>query len=261
MAVNDDIAALLRLLACPSCSSPLASESARLRCTGCGRIFPLHRRVPILHEGAASPPRRSLLWRLYYAILGDPRIYDFQQAHGGGPRVAAQVKKELVDVCDATLLDIGAGTGVVAELLPPETRYVWFDNDTLKLRGLLSKPVHCWAVLGDAARLPFKTDAAEWSAMVEVSHHLDDRALRESLKEAARVTRERFIFVDALRGSRLRSKLLWQLDLGRFPRREEQLIAALKTSFELEKIERFRVHHDHILCVCIPLRKRVYSAR
>jgi uncharacterized protein YbaR (Trm112 family) len=262
MAVNDDINALLELLACPFCHGRLVDEPARLGCTGCGRTFVLDQGVPVLQRGEGSQDEASAFARLQYAVLGNPRVYEFHQAYGGGRPIAAQVKRQLEDVGDATLLDIGAGTGMVGGLIPPETRYVWFDNDRLKLRGLLSKRIDCFAVLGDAARLPFDTDAADWSVMVEVSHHLKDGTLQASFEEAARVTRDRFVFVDALRGSRLRSKLLWQLDLGRFPRDEDELIAALETSFEVEKVERFRVNHDHLLCVCIPLpERRVSSAQ
>jgi uncharacterized protein YbaR (Trm112 family) len=251
MPVNDDMAMLLELLACPSCGSSLTGEPARLRCTGCGLAFPLEQGVPVLHDSErSSSAQPSALGRLQYAILGNPRVYEFHQAHFGGRPISAQVKRQLEDVGGSTLLDIGAGTGMVGGLIPPGTRYIWFDNDRLKLRGLLSKRIDCWAVLGDAARLPFISDGADWTVMVEVSHHLQDGALEACLAEAARVTRERFLFVDAVRGSRLRSKLLWQLDLGRFPRTEGELIAALEESFELEKVERFRVNHDHLLCVC-----------
>jgi SAM-dependent methyltransferase len=260
MVVNDDMATLLELLACPSCRSGLAHETARLRCTGCGRAFGLEQGVPILRDGNGSAAEPSATGRLHYAILGNPRLYDFHQTFGGGRPIAAQVKRELEDAGGATLLDIGAGTGMVAGLVPPETRYVWFDYDKLKLRGFLSKRIESWAVLGDAARLPFVTDAADLTVMVEVSHHLQDGALQECLAEAARVTRHRFIFVDALRGSRLRSKLLWQLDLGRFPRSQDQLITALEGSFELEKIAQFRVNHDHLLCVCVPVPERRISS-
>ena len=252
MAVNDDMRTLLELLACPSCRSPLTHESAQLRCTGCGRAFPIDQGVPMMQHGEGSVRERSVLGRLHYAILGNPRVYEFHQAYGGGRPIAAQVKRQLRDLADVTLLDIGAGTGTVGGLIPAGTRYVWFDNDALKLRGFLSKRIQCCAVVGDAAQLPFTSNAADWSVMVEVSHHLNEGALQASLEEAARVTRDRFVFVDALRGSRLRSKLLWRLDLGRFPRSEEQLLAALETSFEVEKVERFRVNHDHLLCVCVP---------
>jgi SAM-dependent methyltransferase len=258
--VNRDLRTLLELLVCPSCQSELSGDSEHLRCTGCGNAFSFHGRVPMLQQKTVRPEKQSLLARLQYALLGDPRVYDFQQAHGGGHKVAAHVRTELGDVGGATLLDIGAGTGVLGGLIPPETRYVWFDNDTLKLRGLLSKRIDCWAVLGDAAQLPFKSGAADWAVMVEVSHHLPDGALRACFRETARVTRNRFVFADAVRGPRLRSRLLWQLDLGRYPRREEELIAALARCFELERVERFRIHHDYVLCVCRPVRSRSVSS-
>jgi uncharacterized protein YbaR (Trm112 family) len=246
--INENMTALLDLLACPSCRGQLTSESSQLRCSGCARTFPLDHGVPILDEGAA--PALSVIGRVQYAILGHPRVYELHQAYGGGRPIAAKVEKHLVDLRNATVLDIGAGTGMVGGLLSPSTRYVWLDNDRLKLRGFLAKRIESFAVLGDAARLPFAPEAADWSVMVEVSHHLPDGALRECLAEAARVTRDRFLFVDALRGPRLRSKLLWQLDLGRHPRSENELLSALEGSFELEKVERFRVNHDHLLCVC-----------
>jgi uncharacterized protein len=260
MAVNEDMATLLELLACPSCRSPLGQEAAQLHCKGCGRAFALEEGIPVLHDGDGSAGEPSAIGRLHYAILGNPHLYELHQAYGGGRPIAAQVKRQLGDLGGGTLLDIGAGTGMVAGLISPETRYVWFDNDRLKLRGFLSKRIDCWTVLGDAARLPFVADAADWTVMVEVSHHLHDGALQECLEEAARVTRDRFLFVDALRGSRLRSKLLWQLDLGRFPRSQDQLIGALEGSFELETVEQFRVNHDHLLCVCVPVRERHISS-
>jgi uncharacterized protein YbaR (Trm112 family) len=260
IAVNNDMTALLELLACPACRSSLTGDAAQLRCAGCGRAFPLDQGVPVLDARESTLDKPSVLGRLHYAILGNPRVYEFHQAYGGGRPIAAQVKGQLKDVGDATLLDIGAGTGMVGGLISPETHYVWLDNDRLKLRGLLSKGIECWAVLGDAARLPFASDAVGWAVMVEVSHHLDDGALRACLEEAARVTRDRFIFVDAVRGLRLRSKLLWQLDLGRFPRTEDELIGVLETSFEVEQVERFRVNHDHLLCVCAPPRERHVSS-
>jgi uncharacterized protein YbaR (Trm112 family) len=256
MALNDDLAALLELLACPSCRSSLTGGPPELRCTGCGRVFPFEHGVPVLQHDEGPAPEPSRLGRLQYALLGNPRVYELHQAYGGGRPIAAQVERELREVGRATVLDIGAGTGMVGGLLQPESRYIWLDNDRLKLRGLLMKKIDCDAVLGDAARLPFASESADRTVMVEVSHHLPDGALQACLEETARVTRDRFLFVDALRGSRLRSKLLWQLDLGRHPRTEEELLSALGVSFEIEKVTRFRVNHDHLLCVCVPRRER-----
>jgi SAM-dependent methyltransferase/uncharacterized protein YbaR (Trm112 family) len=263
MAVNVDMPSLLSLLACPFCRSALTFELAEVRCTGCGRGFAVNGRVPVLSGSDISVHRPSFLGRLLNAILGDPRLYDFHQAHGGGRPIAAHVQKELHAIAaGATLLDVGSGTGMVGGVVPTEARYVWLDNDPMKLRGLLSKTIDCYAVLGDATRLPFADRAIDWTSMVEVSHHLPDGALRTCLEEVARVTRDRFVFVDGVRGHRLRSKVLWQLDRGRFPRSQEELVLALEASFELEKVERFRVNHDHLLCVCSPRPdRRLSSAR
>ncbi len=172
MGVNDNLTAFLELLACPSCRGTLTAEPTRLRCRRCELDFPFEHGVPVL-ELAEEPAREpSALGRLHYALLGNPRVYELQQRYGGGRPIAAQVEPQLREVGDSTLLDIGAGTGMVAGLLPTEARYVWFDNDRLKLRGLLSKKIDCWAALGDAARLPFSSEVADWTVMVEVSHHL-----------------------------------------------------------------------------------------
>src|SRR5262249_13672688 len=127
--------------------------------------------------------------------------------------------------------------------------------DSLKLRGFLTKEAGSFAVLGDAARLPFPDRAVDWTVMVEVSHHLPDDALLACLREVARVTRDRFVFVDGVLGERLRSRFLWTLDLGRFPRRADDLVSYLEGSFRLESIESFRVNHDHLLCVGVPRRQ------
>jgi SAM-dependent methyltransferase len=192
--------------------------------------------------------------RAKYAILGNPRLYDFHQAHGGGRPIAAEVASEMGDASGTTVLDVGAGTGMVATTIPSNTRYVWLDNDELKLRGFLTKSLEALAVLGDGSQLPFRDEAIDRTVMVEVAHHLPDGALASCLREIARVTRDRFVFVDALRGRRTRSKILWQLDLGRYPRSQDEILAALRARFEITKVDRFRVNHDHLKCVCIPLR-------
>ena len=137
MPVNDDMSALLELLACPSCGSPLTGGD-ELRCSGCGRTFALEQGVPVLDGDDGAPQQPSRLGRLHYALLGNPRVYELHQRYGGGRPIAAQVKRQLEELGSATLLDIGAGTGMVGGLVRPETRYVWLDNDRLKLRGLLA---------------------------------------------------------------------------------------------------------------------------
>ena len=253
MAVNADLSGLVELLSCPVRRSPLTSEPLRLRCRGCGRSFGFEGRVPVFLPGGVRPDRRPTpLARLHSATLGNPWLYDLIQSHVGGRQIVTRVAKELDELRAATVLDVGAGTGMVSGLVPRDARYLWLDNDPLKLRGLLKRPIDCYAVLCDAARLPVADDAVDWTSMIAVSHHLPGPALDVCLGEIARVTRDRFVFVDALRGRRRRSRLLWQLDRGRFPRTEDELVSALSKRFELVRVEHFRVSHDYLLCVGAP---------
>lgn len=253
VALNTDIGGLLGLLECPLCGGALEEDGDGFRCTRGGHEFGGRWNVPVLTTDHRTD-EPSLLARLQYAVLGSPRVYDFHQRHGGGRPIAARVAAALGDVGTSTLLDVGAGTGMVASLISGQTRYVWLDNDLLKLRGFLAKSVDSMAVLADAGRLPFGAETVDVTVMVEVSHHLPDDALKSCFDEIARVTRDRFVFVDGLRGTSLRSRILWQLDLGRFPRTERDVVAALGAAFEVIEVDRFRVNHDHIVCTCIPRR-------
>jgi uncharacterized protein YbaR (Trm112 family) len=247
--MNDSLTELAEMLVCPVCHSDLYRGSSSFECTRCGEAFGLSDHVPRFLSGGDGDAKASSLARLHYAILGNPHVYDFQQKYCGAEPVLAKMRTELTEAVDITLLDVGAGTGVMASLVSPTTRYIWLDNDTNKLRGLLSKRSECMAVLGDAARLPFRDSAVDWTLMIEVSHHIDDDLLDACLAEAARVTRDRFLFVDAIRSERIRSKLMWNLDLGRFPRPQSTIVQALDRHFILERVENFRgVNHDHVLC-------------
>ena len=251
---NEHLSRLIEILACPVCRSPLAVADLQLRCGGCGRTYPFEGSVPALMAGGIGD-RPSFARRLHQLTLGDPRLYDVMQRRLGGSEIASRVGVELRPPGGLdTVLDIGAGTGMVAGLLPPGTRYVWLDNDVLKLRGFRARSSRGFAVLGDAARLPFADNAVDSAVTVAVSHHVPDEALEALLDEAARVTRDRFLFVDAVEGRRIRSRLLWQLDRGRFPRAEQELVAAISSRFEVAKVERFRQIHDYVLCVASPRR-------
>jgi SAM-dependent methyltransferase len=247
--LNRDLEALLDLVACPVCRGELRHAGDALVCDNCGRSYGFCGPVPGLFPEMSQHEDRGLAGRLHHAVLANSRVYDFAQAHGGGRPIAAQLQAALPPTERKTVLDVGAGTGMVATLLPPTARYVWLDNDAVKLPGLLAKAVDGFAILGDAARLPIGDDAVDIVAMVEVSHHLPDDAFRAFLREAARVARERLVFVDGLRTPRWRSRVLWGLDLGRHPRTDEEVQTILQERFEIERTVRFRVNHDHVIHV------------
>lgn len=48
---------LLSILACPVCKAPLEQPAEdRLRCTGCGRVYPIEDGIPVLLVEAATRP-------------------------------------------------------------------------------------------------------------------------------------------------------------------------------------------------------------
>jgi len=155
---------------------------------------------------------------------------------------------------DCTVLDVGAGTGLIVPLLPSTARYVWLDKDPVKLRGFqLRAENRARCVLGDATRLCLKNGSVDLGVCIAVSHHLAPGEFERAVDELARVVRRRLIFLDALdRPSSRISRLLWRLDRGSFPRSPEVLRDILERRFETEHVERYTVYHEYMLWVGRP---------
>ena len=67
--------------------------------------------------------------------------------------------------------------------------------------------------------------------------------------ELARVTQRQLVFVDALRTSRLASRILWSIDRGSHPRSYEELVGRLTSRFATVQAEAFTVRHSYLLFV------------
>jgi hypothetical protein len=75
------------------------------------------------------------------------------------------------------------------------------------------------------------------------------------MAEMARVTSQKIVFLDALwTGTWGIPRLLWRFDRGFYPRRTAVLLDALREHFELERVERYRVLHNYLLCLGSPRR-------
>ena len=142
----------------------------------------------------------------------------------------------------------------VAGVMPPGNRYLWLDNDARKLRGLLIKAIDCYAVIGDGGSPPVAQRSMDWTTMIEVSHHLPYPVLRASFEEIARVTRGSFVFSFFMDFAYATSE---QAPVEVSPRTVPAIrggtpVGATERSFELVKVDRFRVNHYHLLCVASP---------
>jgi SAM-dependent methyltransferase len=187
-------------------------------------------------------------------LLESPRLYDWVQSAAGCGRVFDRVSRHFLAEPDRCILEIGAGTGLLASRIPRGSRYIWLDPDRRKLDGFLQRRrgLAAAALLGDGARLPLRDHSVDDVLCVAVAHHLDSGSLPLMLAEAARVCRGRLIFLDpVIAGSRI-SRLLWRLDRGSFPRHASELRREVSTRFEIEWSEEFEVHHRYWLAVARP---------
>jgi SAM-dependent methyltransferase len=161
----------------------------------------------------------------------------------------------LVQMGNQIVLDVGAGTGNVAPLLPRSSIYIWLDNDSQKLRGFKAKWPFGLGVLGDATRIGLKDKSVGYALCVALTHHLSDNELNFLFRELARVVKEKLILVDPVENKRSKvSNFLWKYDRGSHPRSPKALYSIIEPWFEVEYVEHFAVYHHYVLWVAIPKR-------
>ena len=181
------------------------------------------------------------------------RAYDWIQRAAGRDVNIAHLRAELRILPGQTVVDVGAGTGTLAGLVPSQARYIGVDTDADMLRQLRHKHPGRFSVQSDAGRLGLADRSADWTLCVAVTHHLTGDALPRAIAELARITRGSLVFLDALQARAWgRGALLWSLDRGAYPRTEGDLLAALEASFTIRRIKRYAVHHRYLLCVGEP---------
>jgi SAM-dependent methyltransferase len=190
------------------------------------------------------------------SLAENPRIYDAIQLLAGHHVTGRRVEALLAPAAGQQVLDVGAGTGILARRLPPKTVYWALDNDPAKLSRLQLKVPGARCLLRSGTDTGLEDRAVDWTLCVLVAHHLDDEELPKLIAELARVTSDRLIFIDPLwTGARNIGGLLWRYDQGSHPRTAAMLQHALSAEFELEHVERYRALHRYLLCVGRPIRR------
>ena len=192
---------------------------------------------------------RSLL---HWAV-SNGRVYDLVQSVAGRSRAAPRLRRYVAQTAGASVLDLGAGTGHVRELVPASAKYFWLDCDLEKLRTFRAKYPLAPAALSDATRLCIRDKSVDYATCIAVAHHLSDVEIQLLFSETARVVREQLIFLEPLWCDTSRiSRLLWKYDRGSHPRTVGQLLSALERSFRIESSELYSIQHQYLLCAATP---------
>jgi len=157
------------------------------------------------------------------------------------------------------VLDLGGGTGRLADVLDSAQRYVCLDLDGARLREFGRRHPHGRAVVGDAARVPFATGTIDLVVCAAVSHHLTDESLDAMIREARRVLRAdgTLVFMDAVwERRRLGGRLLWRYDQGSHPRTASALGIHLTRHFDIRRTEEFAIIHGYLIVIGTPRGER-----
>jgi SAM-dependent methyltransferase len=189
------------------------------------------------------------------SVLDNPYLYDALQAMAAYHLTARRLEGALSAAAGQKVLDIGAGTGNLARVLPPDATYLALDNDPAKLKRLQEKFPDAQCLLRSALDTGLEDAGVDWTVCAAVSHHLDDAQLAQVIAEMARVTARKLVFLDALwTGKRGLQRVMWRYDRGFHPRRKAVLLDALREHFDVERVEHYKVLHDFLICVCHPRR-------
>lgn len=203
--------ALLSKLACPHCrhsldvaedrgraegreAEPGRTGSPALRCTACGRRFPIQDGIPLLF-----PEERPADWAATQTALYDgiaPHYDGSIPAHVAAHYLAKRVKLVTgLAPPAAAVLDVGCGTGTLTEAIGRAGYDVYGLDASTGMLAQLAAPTPRRAgrgqpVAGFGERLPFGDGAFDLAITVATLHHITDPGrIAATIGEMCRVTR------------------------------------------------------------------------
>jgi ubiquinone/menaquinone biosynthesis C-methylase UbiE len=194
-----------------------------------------------------------MIRQILHSIVAQPQVYDAVQRAAGMPVIQQRLRARLGHLDGASVLDLGAGTGLYLPAFPPSAHYIWLDMDADKLRGFRARTGASYpALLGDGTGIGLRDAGVDYATSFLVVHHLDDAQLPAFVDELARVARKGIVILDPLAATAWPSALLWRYDRGSYPRTAEQLTTAFSRRFKVEHTEIFTVYHSYLLMVASP---------
>ena len=188
---------------------------------------------------------------ILHRIVSIPMIYDLLQTLVGAKQVRSRLQRQLINLPkEALVVDVGGGTGLNRSLFTSDMRYICFDNDPLKLEGMMQKSIDGDPLLGDAGKIPIQTASVDIVICTSVTHHLLDDVLDGFLQESMRILKPdgKLVVLDAVwLPHRLPSRILWKYDRGSYPRTAQTLHETLSRYGKQTHWEEFAVIHRYII--------------
>jgi len=197
-----------------------------------------------------------------HRVAASASLYDAVQLLAGVRVVHRHVVRCLASLPSRqtpTVLDVGSGTGLARAWWPADATYIGIDTDPAKLERLRRRVPTGAAVRADGTSLPIRDGTADFALCIAVGHHMRDAGLGLTLGECARALKPdgHLVLLEPLASSRwLPNRALWWVDRGSHPRTAEQLLALVRSEFDIVAEERFSVLHDYLLLVGVPLAHR-----
>ena len=180
-------------------------------------------------------------------IADSPAVYDVVQLLAGYPLLARRLRQLMGPTNQLSVLDAGAGTGALGELVGESGSYVALEIDERKIERLRLRRPHAEVIHGSVSSIPLPDNSVDLSLLVNVAHHLADDELEYALSELSRVTRTRLIVADPVANGPLVGRALWRIDRGSYPRTANELRAAIDRYFTVEQVGRLRLLHRFAL--------------
>ena len=183
--------------------------------------------------------------------LENPTVYDLVQLLTGARISEAKIRELLGPVPkDVRVLDVGGGTGIMAQIFDAGRDFTCMDLAFDRVRiagGRGSAPL-----VGDATRMPLMTASIDLVIQRAVSHHLTDDEFAAMTRESSRVLKPdgRLLFLDALWDRTwIPGRVLWSIDRGSHFRTQSQIRHTLETRFELERTMSYSIYHRYFLAL------------
>jgi ubiquinone/menaquinone biosynthesis C-methylase UbiE len=186
-------------------------------------------------------------------IVEIPFLYDFFQFILGLPIMDHVLMKEIEKIkitASSIVLDLGGGTGLHKQLFPDNQKYVCIDLNFKKIQRSVVRYRSDFSSVADGMKIPFKARTFDFILLTAVTHHLPNNLLPVLFSEIQRVIKEGgflLLYDPVISSKNLVGKMLYKLDLGKYPRSKSDLYDNLTQYFIPISTREMTIFHSYLI--------------